>query len=334
MKKQPLSLLIGDVTAILSFLFFSYLLNVPDNALIWLNLAVMALVVSGVWRVVRYWFRAADFRLGFFHTSWRTLLAWLLSAPVIALARHFLIVITHPIYDWHQISLFAILFTFLGGGFFLAGWRMVWWLTWRIQHLPKKAFIKQLSIGSALLFGILILAAGPLRLSLIMRYGNQIDPEDQVDPAPVGLVFGAGVWRSGAPSRVLVDRVKAGVRLYQSGKVDILLMSGGGVEPEVMRDLAIEAGVPPEAILMDPNGLDTRLSCTRAGEVFGFEDVILITQRFHLPRALYLCEASGLSCRGVPADLPGYTPNGWLAMQLREFPAVAKAILEVGLLGR
>ncbi len=329
MKKINSILLAGDILAILTFLFFSYLLNTPEPDHTLLNLAGMALLVSAVWIPLSRALDAAHFHLGFWFTARRTFLAWALAAPLIGLARHLLITLSHPAYRVWDVSFFAILFLFIGGGAFLAFWRTVWWAGWRILHLPREAFIRQLSIGSAILFGALILASGVLRLALILRYRSQILPETTISPAPAALVFGAGVWRSGAPSRVLVDRVKAGVRLFELGKVDFLLMSGGGQEPEVMRDLAIEAGIPPEAILIDAGGIDTRTSCIRARENFGFDYLILVTQRFHLPRALYLCQVTGLGAQGVTADLPGYTPNGWLAMQLREFPAVAKAFYEV-----
>jgi vancomycin permeability regulator SanA len=331
MKKTQPILLAGDVTAILTFLFFSYLLNVPGTARTLLNLALMALVVACVWIFLSRRLGAADFQLGYVFTAWRTLLTWLLAAPLIALNRHILVGLLHPAYTLKDVSLFAILFTFVGGGLFIGAWRTVWWLIWRIRQLPRDAFIRRLSLGSGLLFSLLLLAAAPLRLALILRFRDQIHPSEAVMAAPVGLVFGAGVWRSGAPSRVLVDRVMAGVDLYHLGKVKMLLMSGGGREPEVMRELAVEAGVPPDAILLDAMGLDTRTACLRARENFGFSEVLLVTQRFHLPRALFLCQNSGLQAQGVPADLPGYTPNGWLSMQLREFPAVAKAFLEVWL---
>jgi vancomycin permeability regulator SanA len=331
MKKTRTLLMVGDTLAILTFLFLSYLLNVPGTWATLLNLGVMAVVVALIWGAVRDKLDAADFRNGFFRTAYRTLIAWSISALLISLARHVLITLTHPAFALGDLSLFAIFFTFLGGGFFLALWRSAFYFTWRILHLPKEAFLRKLSLGTFWLFIILLLASGPLRLTLILRYNDQIIPEDEVAPTPAALIFGAGVWRSGTPSRVLVDRVRAGVRLYQAGKVQVLLMSGGGREPEVMRSLAIEAGVPDEAILLDDSGLDTCTSCQRAQEVFGFDDVLLVTQRFHLPRALFLCEDQGLSARGVAADLPGYTPNGWLTMQLREFPAVAKAVLEVWL---
>jgi vancomycin permeability regulator SanA len=329
MKKLNHTLLTGDILAILTFLFFSYLLNTPNVHLTLLNLAVMAGVVSAVWILLSKALDAAHFRMGFWYTARRTFLSWILAAPIIGLARHLLVTLTHPAYSVWDISFFAIVFLFLGAGIFLAFWRTGWWLGWRVLQLPRKAFIRRLSIGSAILFGSLILASGVLRLALILRYRSQILPETTVPSAPAALVFGAGVWRSGAPSRVLVDRVKAGVRLYNLGKVDFLLMSGGGQEPEVMRDLAVAAGIPANAILMDAEGLDTRTSCIRARENFAFDRLILVTQRFHLPRALYLCQDAGLEAQGVAADLPGYTPNGWVAMQLREFPAVAKAFLEV-----
>ena len=125
------------------------------------------------------------------------------------------------------------------------------------------------------------------------------------EPADAALVLGARVWADGRPSRYLRERVMTGVRLYHAGLVSQIIMSGAGKdssghgEPGVMRRVAEEAGVPPTAIIEDPLGVDTYSSCVRARDEYGMRSVIVATQEFHLPRAVWLCERLGLAAQGA-----------------------------------
>ena len=94
-----------------------------------------------------------------------------------------------------------------------------------------------------------------------------------------------------------------------------------------MRRLALAAGVPPEAILEDPLGLDTYSSCIRARDVFGVRSVIVATQEFHMPRAVWLCERMGLEAQGAypPPILTEHTVRG----HVREVAATAKALMDL-----
>lgn len=158
------------------------------------------------------------------------------------------------------------------------------------------------------------------------------DVED-VDHADAALVLGARVYTDGRPSRFLRERVEVGVALYLAGKVDYLIMSGDGDdssgfgEPTVMRQAAEEMGVPPEAILEDPLGVDTYSSCVRARDEYGASSVVVATQEFHIPRAVWLCNQAGLAAQGVhpPARPTSSTAKG----NVREVAAVAKAVIDV-----
>jgi uncharacterized SAM-binding protein YcdF (DUF218 family) len=106
---------------------------------------------------------------------------------------------------------------------------------------------------------------------------------------------------------MLADRVATGADLYHAGKVDILLFSGDGREasynePESMKRYALSLGVPESAIVLDYAGLRTYDSCYRARHIFGVEEAILVTQNFHLDRALFTCNLLGVKSDGVFAD--------------------------------
>jgi len=156
-------------------------------------------------------------------------------------------------------------------------------------------------------------------------------------PKPAAIVFGAGLWRDGRPTPVLRDRVAAAAQLYFSGKVKKLLMSGDNRfeyynEPASMQAYALELGVPAEDIVLDYAGRRTYDTCYRARHIFKLDDVILVTQGFHLPRALSMCNALGISAIGVPADQyaqQAYRKSSLLYWHLREIPATLVALWEV-----
>ena len=151
---------------------------------------------------------------------------------------------------------------------------------------------------------------------------------------PVAIVFGAGLWRDGSPTPVLRDRVATAAELYLAGKVQKLLMSGDNTtlnynEPGAMHDYAVELGVPEEDIVLDYAGRRTYDTCYRAKAIFGVEQAILVTQDFHLPRALYTCEALGLDAVGVAADRRIYRRFSLIYWNLRELPATLTALFDV-----
>jgi SanA protein len=167
--------------------------------------------------------------------------------------------------------------------------------------------------------------------------GRIYDSVQAVPPAGVALVLGAGLWADGSPTPALYDRVATAVDLYKAGKVRKLLMSGDNRfewynEPEAMRQLALRLGVPDEDIVLDYAGRRTYDSCYRAREIFEVKQAVLVTQRFHLDRALYLCDAMGIQSVGAVADRRTYTPPYAQWWWLRETPAMVSAWLDVHLL--
>jgi vancomycin permeability regulator SanA len=140
----------------------------------------------------------------------------------------------------------------------------------------------------------------------------------------VALVFGAGLNNSGGPSAMLYDRVATAADLYKANKVDKLLMTGDNSEVthnevEVMRQTALQMDIPDDDIVLDYAGFSSWDSCYRAREVFGLSDATLVTQRFHLPRALYVCNHLKVESVGVAADRQSYPT---LENELREYPAL------------
>ncbi len=147
---------------------------------------------------------------------------------------------------------------------------------------------------------------------------------------PVAIVFGAGLNRDGSPSWMLADRIDAAISLYQAGKVKTLLMTGdevGSTEPKAMRDYAIRKGIPAGAISLDLSGLRTYDSCFRAVHSFNINQAILVTQGYHLPRALYTCNALGVDAVGFKAGQDDYPRQEYY--NNREFLATLLSWVEV-----
>ncbi|MGW3241830.1 SanA/YdcF family protein [Streptomyces sp. NPDC001070] len=123
---------------------------------------------------------------------------------------------------------------------------------------------------------------------------------------PVAVVFGAGLW-NGEPSPYLAHRLDAAAELWAAGKVRAVLVTGDNSrtdydEPTAMRDYLAAHGVPREKVVLDYAGFDTWDSCARAKRIFGVDRALLVSQGFHIRRALALCEAAGIDAYGIGVD--------------------------------
>ena len=182
--------------------------------------------------------------------------------------------------------------------------------------------------------GFLLLTGARLATGVYVR--QKIVPLTEVASHRVAIVFGAGLWRDGTATPVLHDRVQTAANLYLAGKVERLLMSGDNRfvdynEPAVMRDLALSLGIPEDAIVLDYAGRRTYDTCYRAKAIFGVKSAILVTQAFHLPRAIYLCDRLGIDSVGVEADLRTYRKSSLLYWNLREVFATVAALWDVNI---
>jgi vancomycin permeability regulator SanA len=152
---------------------------------------------------------------------------------------------------------------------------------------------------------------------------------------PVALVFGAGLLPDGSPSPMLADRVDAAVALFREGKVGRLLFSGDNSRPEYnevgsMFDYAVKHGVPKKDITLDYAGFDTYDSCYRAHAIFGVTSAVLVTQRYHLARAVYDCTKLGIDAVGLGTpDWGSYGADLMSEYEMRETVADVKSLWDV-----
>jgi SanA protein len=195
-----------------------------------------------------------------------------------------------------------------------------------------KMFLKILFILAVL--SLLVLVFSRLFTGLYARpriYSAAQDPARRV-----AIVFGAGLLRNGTATPVLQDRVQTAADMYFAGRVEKLLMSGDNRyvdynEPAVMRAAALALGVPEDAIVLDYAGRRTYDTCYRAGAIFGLTKAILVTQAFHLPRAIYECNRLGVDAVGVAAYGHAYRKSALLYWNMRELLATVAALWDVNI---
>jgi vancomycin permeability regulator SanA len=162
---------------------------------------------------------------------------------------------------------------------------------------------------------------------------GHIFTERDVPAAPVALVLGAQVEADGTPSVFLTARLDLARRLFVAGKVRALLVSGDHMnwdydEPEAMRTWLVDHGVPAQRVVRDYAGFDTYDSCARAVRIFGVHRAIVVTQTYHLPRAVMLCRQLGLDADGVGDEAVRQFHGPWLVSSTRESGACVKAVFD------
>jgi SanA protein len=180
----------------------------------------------------------------------------------------------------------------------------------------------------------LLIAAANAYL-LLSTDGTATAEVAEVPPTEVAIVPGAGVNPDGTMSTMLADRVEQAARLWRAGKVKKILVSGDHGswsydEPDTMRKALVRAGVPPRDVFEDHAGFDTWATMVRARGIFGVRRAVVVTQGFHMARALYLADEAGIDATGLTADLHSYGFQG-AKSDVREVLSRVKAIADVTL---
>ena len=185
------------------------------------------------------------------------------------------------------------------------------------------------------LFIIIFLIGSAFMINLYIKQStkNQIidnDDYSKLDDVDCILVLGAAIWKD-KPSPMLQDRLLEAISLYKKGAAPKIIMSGdhgrkGYDEVNIMKKFAIDKGVPSEDIFMDHAGFSTYESIYRAKEIFGVKKTIIVTQKYHLYRALYIANQFGIKAYGVGSDPRKY--EGEKYRNFREFLARNKDFIK------
>lgn len=197
--------------------------------------------------------------------------------------------------------------------------------------IVKKIRLRKIILIVFILLAIIFLI--PAAVTYIASIGKRF-PLGIAPQGKTAIVFGAGLYRDGSPSPVLRDRVQTAAELFKAGKVEKILMSGDNStlsynEPGAMKKYAMQIGIPEDAIVLDYAGRRTYDTCYRARSIFGVTEATLVTQDYHLPRALYICENLGLKTIGVSADRRNYRLGTYIYWRLREIPATFTAFIDL-----
>lgn len=192
-------------------------------------------------------------------------------------------------------------------------------------RLLKKALIP---------FLIIFFVIGGFRVHMLVSTSKNIKTIETIEQMPVVMVPGAGLSRDGTPSLPLRDRLDAAGQLYLTGKVQKILLTGDNRfenynEPGAMHAYLVSKGIPESDLVLDYAGRRTYDSCYRAKAIFGQDKMIVVTQPYHLPRAVFLCEQLGIETQGLAVDQSRYLRQRFLFWNFREVFATLAAYWDI-----
>jgi SanA protein len=202
-------------------------------------------------------------------------------------------------------------------------------LTYPLRRWPR--FFKA-AVGAGVAGVLLVLV---LNVYVLTSGGEATSEVAEVPKVEVAIVPGALVEPDGEMSSMLAARVEQASRLWHAGKVEKILVSGDHGswkydEPDTMRKALVRDGVAPADVFEDHAGFDTWATMVRAREIFGVRNAVVITQGFHMPRALFLADEAGIDATGLTADLRDWGSQGKKS-GAREVLSRVKAVADVTL---
>ncbi|WP_327428532.1 MULTISPECIES: SanA/YdcF family protein [unclassified Streptomyces] len=197
----------------------------------------------------------------------------------------------------------------------------------RLPRLPRTRTGQRRAVQAFML--LCVLALLPATWMYVVT-GDRLRTTADAPRTEVAVVFGAGLW-DGEPSPYLAHRLDAAAKLYRAGRIEVVLVTGDNSrkdydEPDAMRAYLTKRGVPDKRIVSDYAGFDTWDSCVRAKKIFGVDRAVLISQGFHIRRAVALCQAAGVDSYGIGVDAKHDAT--WYYGGTREVFAAGKAALD------
>ncbi|MGD1223200.1 vancomycin high temperature exclusion protein [Streptomyces krungchingensis] len=197
----------------------------------------------------------------------------------------------------------------------------------RRPRLPRTRAAQRRAVQAVML--LCVLALLPATWMYVVT-GDRLRTTADAPRTDVAVVFGAGLW-DGEPSPYLAHRLDAAAGLYRDGRIKVVLVTGDNSredydEPDAMRTYLTARGVPDDRIVSDYAGFDTWDSCVRARKIFGVHEALLISQGFHIRRAVALCQAAGVRSYGIGVD--DKHDVTWYYGGTREIFAAGKAALD------
>ena len=211
----------------------------------------------------------------------------------------------------------------------MRGLKSIWrGATYPLRRWPR---LSKAALSGACL--LVLVVVGSNAYVLLSTGGESTGVIAEVPRAQVAIVPGALVQPNGKMSAMLGDRVRRAAALWHAGKVEKVLVSGDHHtwaydEPDTMRKALVDEGVPPRDVFEDHAGFDTWATMVRARGIFGVRDAVVVTQGFHMPRALFLADAAGIHATGLTADQHRWGYQGEKS-EVREVLSRVKAVADV-----
>lgn len=201
----------------------------------------------------------------------------------------------------------------------------------RLKHLAKGRG-RWWVLGGVAILGLTVVVAPSVWVA--RSASGQVHTLEDTPDRSVAIVFGAGLNAQGEPTPFLEGRLEVARRLYEQGSVDAILVSGDNRtheydEPTAMRNHLVQAGIPRDRVVRDFAGRDTYDTCVRAKKIFRTPDAIVVSQSYHVPRAVAVCNAIGLDTVGVGDDSARQYAGPYRAGEQREYLASIKAAVDV-----
>jgi vancomycin permeability regulator SanA len=317
-------MLLGDLFGIsISALLLVFRSSYEPKLLFDISVAVIPFLL--MWIVLARIGDAYDLRLPMREFMKRNMLLWFASVTLAQMSRFvikYLInsTISTAIGIAIEIIAISVLFIF---------WKYGSYFLYKVSSRPEKQMAKRVTWSFVLaIFIVGILSLVPFAYS-VLRYSEHIYSVENSPTAEAALVLGAGVWPDGSPSIVMSDRVRVARDLYEKGKIRYIVLSGSNQETESMLQLAEAFGLDNNILVLDIFGESTLDSCINMLHDHGFSNVAVISQKFHLFRALYLCDSVGIQSIGIHSDLEAQLPETILRRYLREVVATAAAFIQI-----
>nr|BAM62607.1 putative uncharacterized protein [uncultured microorganism] len=323
-KTASRAMFLGDLVIItISALLLIFRSSYEPKLLFDLSVAVVPFLL--LWIGLARVGNAYDLSLPMREFMKRNILLWFTSISIAQMSRFVLkYLISSTISNAVWIAIEAIGISIL---FIL--WKYGSYFLYKVSLHPEKQMAKRVTWSFVLaIFIVGILSLFPFAYS-ILRYSGDIYSVENSPTAEAALVLGAGVWFDGTPSSVMVERVQAASDLYKMGKIRSIVLSGGHQEVEAMLQLAETLGLDRNRLVLGISGESTLDSCMHMIHDHGFSNVAVISQRFHLFRALYLCDSMGIQSIGILSDLETRLPETLMHRYLREVFATAAGFIQI-----
>jgi len=227
------------------------------------------------------------------------------------------------------LSFLGIVVEIIEMSFVFLTWKFGSYAIYRISSQPNNRIAKRLIlVGTCASLILAVLVISPFLYSVI-KYSKDIYSVEKTPYADAALVLGAGVWFDGTPSITLINRVESAIDLYRTGRTRYIVLSGSQQETKAMRQLVLGSGIRNDSLLLDLNGVSTLDSCINLLKDHAYSNVIVVSQKYHLYRALYICNSVGIDSIGVFTDSGSELPETILRRYLREIGATVLDNIEI-----